>query len=449
MGAAAIRVLHRFQRQRCVESVARRVAKIWSTEDALKKYLATHPKADPKKHSVKEQKEKKPEDPEAEDRKETAEDFKVYWKDTGDDAISKVIGTLSRGKAPTKKLLTQAKAQADSFKTGDHGLHGFEQKIIREMLKEIPLPTPKPKKPKPPAESSKTEAPKSPDAKPAESPKVEAPKTPESAVGKAPAPKPKKTPAKKTKGKAPQLVKPTKKGAGKGSDAITFQGSSDEVRKTYDKHAASTKLDWDDDFNSPISKILWDSDNDKHAEKDKRWTKDWVRESTDEGVAEFLTELHKPDSFARAKYEATQAVLRTKLEALKKRGLVDEDGYVKLYRGVQGPQAQSIRKGRGTDQEHDVDVQVRGLSSWSEDPTVANAFCSDQVILEQKVHISRIAVSWHAENEEWDSNTEREWVVIAPEDGNIKAKLHSHATLKGRDKPGEKWGYPKYDKKAA
>jgi hypothetical protein len=286
---------------------------------------------------------------------------------------------------------------------------------------------------------------KSPGAPPAQAPKPKraprkrAPKEPDTGGAEA-------APEAKDPGGAPaktETVTPTASGAGKGKGPIAFQTSSSEISKQYDDSAKSTRADWyKENTLSPVSRIMQSTGASSNAmTESKDWSKTWMKVSTDESVEKFLSALNDPDSFARAQYEATQAVIRSKLEVLQKRGVIDKDGYVTLYRGVKHSQASELRDGRSRGETHDVEAKVRGLSSWSERPQTAmreEYTDSRDAILEQKVHFSRVAVCWHSESAEYDSNNEREWVVIGEESGACKATLHSRETLLKR---GNTFGY--------
>jgi len=271
--------------------------------------------------------------------------------------------------------------------------------------------------------------------------------TPKAPEAKAEKPSAQKAPAKI---EAPQIVTPKRSGAGTGKGPIDLPGSSDEGRKKFDESVTSTRANWyKDDYISAASRVMETAGvSQAKIRSSVRWAATWNGSSSDEDTAEFIEGLANPDSFARAKYEATQAIIRSKLRDLQKRHIIDKDGYVTLYRGVIDAQATELRQGRSEDETHEVETKVRGLSSWSESSKAAEKFTDKtDVILESKVHYSRIALCWHGENADYDTLGEREWVVIGEESGKCKARMHSSGTLQSRSGGDENYGYFKYDSK--
>jgi hypothetical protein len=488
------------------------------TEAALKAYLAKHPKADPKKHTVKDKAQR------ATERQELGETLSKAWPSADKShPISKVIAALKAGKKPNGAVLQQAVFAADQMKDGAY--EGVKVDPLKAALSQIqksvskPEPKAKPEQTKP--EAAKPEEPKSkPKAKPKAEPKPEPKAKPneelqETALdlweawtygdddesdpvtkmitvlesGQPPAanqlnaaiehleklkkqnpnskslvlagkmladlktelgpgaktetkPEPetksetKSKPKSKGTTKKPELVKATFKGAGKGYGPITFKGRDEATEKKYDDVVKKTQKkwkQWKDMKTSVAQDVMAEAGVEKHTVRESyHWSRDWVDKSTDEACEDYLEQLNVPGSYARAHYEATQAVLRSKLPALQKRGIIDKDGYVTLHRGVKRGQAERLRGNLSKNKAHEVKAAVRGLSSWSESAKAATDgefFDDNEVVLTQKIHYSRIAVSWHAENGNYDEFGEREWVVIGDESGTIEATMHSLKTI--------------------
>lgn len=164
----------------------------------------------------------------------------------------------------------------------------------------------------------------------------------------------------------------------------------------------------------------------KHEEAAREWTSNWVANTSRLKAEKAVAGLDTKDSWQQWQYSATQALIERRMPQLLAAGIVDADGYVTLYRGVNGAQAAEIKK-LGT---NTVDLALHPVSSWSSSKEAADMFAAgggagtDGVVLKQKIHYSR-AFAMH-ENEfapYWDgSKQEREWTIITREK-SIKAEV--------------------------
>lgn len=123
----------------------------------------------------------------------------------------------------------------------------------------------------------------------------------------------------------------------------------------------------------------------------------------------------KLERWARVKYAATQAALEHRSKpGGDLHGKIDADGYVELYRGVNGNQAQKARSSRQEGEK--ARVAVRSVSSWSHSRSTARGFAgSGGVVLRARVHVSRIFSQYEQEETAMRrfGDGEAEWIVIA------------------------------------
>lgn len=149
------------------------------------------------------------------------------------------------------------------------------------------------------------------------------------------------------------------------------------------------------------------SPNDEHAAF--KWADRWQNESTDASANAAFTSVQQHSGWGNAQYHATQALLEHDIEAMKHSGLIDADGYVTLYRGVQGKQAEDIRKASKSGK---ASMKVRKASSWSSDKIVAHKFASGGVVVRAKIHYSRAFAVHKYENQFSLWGNEGEWVML-------------------------------------
>ena len=117
-----------------------------------------------------------------------------------------------------------------------------------------------------------------------------------------------------------------------------------------------------------------------------------------------------------AQYQATQALLRQPLPELQKRGIVDADGYVTLYRGIkpyeQGPE---LERGFASSSDGSIDMAVRAASSWSASHKIARRHAhAEGTVVQQRVHVSNALVVHHFEPS-WRME-EVEWTLFSPDE---------------------------------
>jgi hypothetical protein len=137
-----------------------------------------------------------------------------------------------------------------------------------------------------------------------------------------------------------------------------------------------------------------------------------------------LAGLNDPKSHINAQYHATQALLKHHLPELQARGIVDKDGYVRLYRGVKTKQGNKLTAAMDKSPDGTVTMDVRGTSSWTASHSVARSFANySGVVVQQRVHISNALVvhnfesKWHLKEAEWAlvTPTQKHRVVRADE----------------------------------
>lgn len=173
-----------------------------------------------------------------------------------------------------------------------------------------------------------------------------------------------------------------------------------EMEKAVKEHATSFKV---------VEQAV-----DKHtAEQAYKWKAAWVSTSTD-GLAESaLAGLNDRKSHINAQYHATQALLKHHLPELQKRGIVDKDGYVRLYRGVKVKQGDKLAAAWETSPDGSATLGVRGTSSWTASHGVARSFAGGTgQVVQQRVHISNALVVHNFESK-WHLK-EAEWALITP-----------------------------------
>jgi hypothetical protein len=163
----------------------------------------------------------------------------------------------------------------------------------------------------------------------------------------------------------------------------------------------------------------------------KRWEHSWVNAPTPARAAEAASAVNTRGSWQHVQYHATQAELRHRLPELQRRGIVDEHGYVTLYRGVHGPQAEKLLAhfaAHGDDSEAMLDTNK--LASWSDNPQVGQLFAESSpglkgVVVTQRVHYSRAFWSYHGEFQTIENNDDYEWMAL--HDGPAPVRLHARA----------------------
>lgn len=160
------------------------------------------------------------------------------------------------------------------------------------------------------------------------------------------------------------------------------------------------------------------------------WTNGWLSNSTAYEARQFLSAFRTKGSWANLKYAATQTLIGQRKADLQRRGVMDEDGYVTLYRGIRGEQAEKIDQSIAVGDS--LNLKVYGLSCWTESPAVAASFAKSasgresgdyrtQNIAKVKVHYSRAANMWAAESANW-RNGELEWTLIADDSSSFDSE---------------------------
>lgn len=129
-------------------------------------------------------------------------------------------------------------------------------------------------------------------------------------------------------------------------------------------------------------------------------------------VANSPNDADKFLKYSRAKYAATQAALEHRLDKdLKNK--VDPEGYVLLYRGINGAQASHLRKARELGET--TEVALNSVSSWTSSHSTAVSFAGRAgVVARARVHISRIFSQFQQEAIAMRrfGHAESEWIVI-------------------------------------
>lgn len=146
-----------------------------------------------------------------------------------------------------------------------------------------------------------------------------------------------------------------------------------------------------------------------------KWKQKWVDDSTDEAADEVLGGINNPSHHAHAQYHATQALLRQHLPEMQRRGIVDADGYITLYRGVKKEgQGSKLEASFARAKDGSVPMDVRGVSSWSGSHKVAReSFAqSDGTVVQHRVHYSN-ALAVHNFEHRWTLK-EIEWTLVTP-----------------------------------
>jgi SPP1 gp7 family putative phage head morphogenesis protein len=149
------------------------------------------------------------------------------------------------------------------------------------------------------------------------------------------------------------------------------------------------------------------------------WTDEWLLTSTDTLAEAARTGMHEAGHFLQAQYEATQALLRRRLPELQRRGIVDRDGYVTLYRGLR--YSQGKKTAAALDERGVADLRVRATSSWTESHTTARAFAGGDkgVVVEHRVHYTRAIAHYFSESVSWHQNNEFEWTLVSDDNNFI------------------------------
>jgi outer membrane biosynthesis protein TonB len=384
----ATRVLFRYL---CAQAISK-VSKDFPSEQALNQYLQEHPKADKAKHKVVEHSDGGGH--EFDDAKDVAATLSSHWKAHASegDPVSKLIDALAKGSPVSAASLNAALKSAEGkSKTVEYTIRDLLDEIEDEPAKpaQKPKPAPKPK----------------PEAKPA--PKPEAKPEPESS-------KPESEPERKSKTKPEEGAAKARKGS-----KLSLPKPDAALIKKLDSAVSSSKPKKRIQPGSPshVARLLQAAGaSPEVVEKAEKWSEKWVYGGAESGkmdaskdaIADFTKALEKPNSWARMKYEATQATIRADMKRLQKEGIMDAEGYVTLYRGVRGKQAKSL-KGQS-----EVDLEVRGLSSWSDSAKCANKFSDEnQVVLATKIHYTRVAGMWSSEGYYWTGKDEHEWSIIS------------------------------------
>lgn len=112
--------------------------------------------------------------------------------------------------------------------------------------------------------------------------------------------------------------------------------------------------------------------------------------------------------------------------------LIDQDGYITLYRGINGYQARQAWADQRSSGKSPR-VAVYSLSSWSTRKEIGNEFAGggkgdrgdDGAILEMRVHISRVYTQWQQQSRAVGGYArEREWILAFPEEEVVPMRMH-------------------------
>lgn len=173
---------------------------------------------------------------------------------------------------------------------------------------------------------------------------------------------------------------------------------------------------------APYAELLSKSGKSREAYAARDWTFGWSASSEPEAIEEFMIGVRMPGHWANLKYSAVQTMLEARKAKLIERGVMDENGFVTLYRGIGYPQSEQFE-----DHETECELGVRGLSSWSESQGVADSFAhkegDDGKVMKCRIHYSRIVTMWETESDDWTS--EKEWTVMADdrEDASMECEI--------------------------
>lgn len=129
-----------------------------------------------------------------------------------------------------------------------------------------------------------------------------------------------------------------------------------------------------------------------------------LKQTADTAYADFQVK----GSWAQKHYASTQALIEHQLPQLRAAGRVDADGFVTLFRGVGGAQAQGIHANHAHGDS--VKLNVNKLSSWSDDPSMARKFGT---VVKSKIHYSRAFFAHPASSRA--HSDEGEWIMVNDE----------------------------------
>lgn len=155
--------------------------------------------------------------------------------------------------------------------------------------------------------------------------------------------------------------------------------------------------------------------------KISKWSSSWVGNTTTSRAEDAASSLAKPGSWAQHQYASTQAVVSFNAAKLRADGVMDEHGYLTLYRGVKGGQAEHVKSAFARPEA--VYIGVRPLTSWSSSKDVAGEFAGhDGAVLTQKIHSSRVFASHLGQSGRWNAWGEKEFAVLHPE-GEVRVEM--------------------------
>ena len=145
------------------------------------------------------------------------------------------------------------------------------------------------------------------------------------------------------------------------------------------------------------------------------WARRWGGSSTPAGAKSIADNINTPGTWQNTLYQSTQALLREHLPDLQARGAIDADGYLTLFRGIDGQQARDADAALRASGEGPVHLRVRPVSSWSASHELARRRFAgfDGVVVEQRVHYTRVISAHYWE--QWISD-EIEFALVSPEE---------------------------------
>lgn len=151
------------------------------------------------------------------------------------------------------------------------------------------------------------------------------------------------------------------------------------------------------------------------------WTSRWVSETTAARAENAASSVTREGSWAQYQYAATQSIIATHAPALRAAGVMDEAGYITVFRGVGGEQAKLMTRSFSNPGES-VYIGVRPITSWSTNRDVASTFAGDGgVVVTQKIHSSRVFATHLGQNGRWNEWGEQEFAMLHPE-GEVRVE---------------------------